>query len=157
MQRWSCDQKSLLLQPGYLFEGLEVVFFRTLLVDASPRGTEEISEFDMCLYVYQFQSCHLYGELSVVSFMFLNLSLDEGDFFKDHVCTYFPVNRQVFSLALCVTVIYRETGALQSGIRLVASAANPVRASLGQVSGPSGVGVSAFTPRNWRSFDVSRI
>ena len=69
------------------------MFFRALLVGASSRGTEEISEFDMCLCEYQFQSGHLHGELSVVSFMFLNLSSDEGDFFMDHVCAYFPVDR----------------------------------------------------------------
>ena len=63
----------MLLQPGYIFEGLEIVFFRTLLVGASPRSTEEISEFDQCLCVNQFQPCHLHGKLTVVSFMFLDL------------------------------------------------------------------------------------
>ena len=146
MQRWSFDQKSLLFQPGYIFEGLEIMFFRALLVGASSRGTEEISEFNMCLCVYQFQSSHLHGELSVVSFVFLNLSLNQGDFFRNHVCAYLPVDRQVFSLAFCVTIVYRKTSTLQSGIRLVASAANPVRALLGQVSGPSGAGVSDSPP-----------
>ena len=74
----------------------------------------------------QFQSSHLNGELSVIGFMLLKLSLDEGDFFENHVCAYFSVVRQVFSLTLCIAIVSGETCTLQSGIRLVASATNPI-------------------------------
>jgi len=148
MQRWSFSQKNLLFQPGYFFEGLEIVFFRALLVGASSRGPEEISEFDVRLCVYQFQSGHLHGELSVVVFMFLNLSSDEGNFFTDHVCACYPVDRQVCSLAFCVAIVYREACTLQSGIQFVASAADPIRTLLGPVSGSGGAGISDSPPHH---------
>ena len=122
----SFDQKCQFLQPGYVFESLEIVFFRALLVGTEPRGTEEVSEFDLCLCVDQFQSCHLNGELSVVGFVLLKLSLDEGDFFEGHVCVCLSVVRQVLSLTLSIAIVRGETCTLQSCVRLVASATNPI-------------------------------
>ena len=59
----------------------------------------------MCLCGGEFQSSHFNGELSVVGFVLLELSLDEVDFFEDHVCAYLSMVRQVLSLALSITIV----------------------------------------------------
>ena len=59
----------------------------------------------MCLCGEEFESSHFYGELSVVGFVLLELSLDEVDFFEGHVCAYLSMIWQVLSLALCITIV----------------------------------------------------
>jgi len=59
----------------------------------------------MCLCGGEFQSNHFYGELSVVDFVVLELSLDEVDFFEGHICVCLSIVRQVLSLALSITLV----------------------------------------------------